>query len=227
MRVKSVFMVLMTLALLPAVASAQDRKVFGEIGIGPTPLFGKASDYIGTGFNFDAGALIKTSDVFGVKIDTMVSRHDVKDEVTTRLGVGDGNVWIWHLSGSAVVSSPMSARASVYGIGGGGVYYRHINLTNPGVGFATVCDPWLFICYDTPVATDKIIGSRSSTDFGMNVGAGLNFKVSEGSALFVEIRYHYIWGPKPSVTVNPLTGASTNNGDVNTQMMPIIFGVRF
>jgi len=224
MRVK-LLIVLMTLALLPAVAAAQDRKVVGEIGIGPTILFGPAADNVGTGFNFDAGVLVKLSEVFGVKVDTLVSRHDVKDEVTTALGVGDGNVWIWHLSGNAMLSTPFKNRASLYSIAGLGVYYRNANLTNPGVGFATVCDPWLYVCYDTPVATDKVIGSRSSTDFGMNIGGGVNFKVGETSMLFVEFRYHYVWGPKPDVAVNPLTGANT--GNANTQMMPITFGVRF
>jgi opacity protein-like surface antigen len=163
--------------------------------------------------------------VFAIKGDTLVSRHDVKDDVTAALGVGDGNAWVWHLSANAMLSSPFKNRASVYTIGGLGVYYRNVNLTNPGVGFVTVCDPWLFVCYDTPVATDKIVGERSSTDFGMNIGGGVNFKVGETSMLFIEFRYHYIWGPKPDIAVNPLTGANT--GNVNTQMMPITFGVRF
>ena len=34
---------------------------------------------------------------------------------------------------------------------------------------------------------DKIVGDRSSTDFGMVFGGGVTFR-----AIYAEIRYHYI-----------------------------------
>ena len=43
---------------------------------------------------------------------------------------------------------------------------------------------------------ENILGERSSTDFGINVGGGVNFQVGETAAIYVEARYHYIWGPE-------------------------------
>ena len=59
------------------------------------------------------------------------------------------------------------------------------------VGVITVCDPYWLICYPTAVSTDAIVGDRSSTDFGINVGGGVNF-----GAFYAEARYHYVWGPR-------------------------------
>jgi opacity protein-like surface antigen len=224
MRLYSALGALVLIAAIPAVAAAQDRKVIGEVGMGPTIVFGPAGDRIGTGFNFDFGVIYKASNTFGIKVDTLVTRHDVKDEITSQLDVGDGNAWMWHFSGNAMISSGFDKKASVYGIGGLGVYYRKVNLTNPGVGFVTVCDPWLLICYPVAVEADQIVGERSTTDFGMNFGGGVNFRVGATTSVFVEFRYHYVWGPKPVPTVQPLNGEVKA---INSQMMPITFGIRF
>ena len=210
--------------LAPAAALAQDRRVVGEIGVGPTFVMGTAGDNVGSGFNFQFGAIYKVNDRFGIKLDSMVTSHDVKDEITTALSVGDGDAWMWHLSGSVVLSTPSSRPISAYAITGLGVYYRRVTLTNPGAEFIEVCNPWLLICYDAPIPADQIAGKRSSTDFGMNFGGGLNFRVAQNTAVFVESRFHYVWGPKTSPEVNPL---ATTNGSANGQFFPLVFGVRF
>ena len=38
------------------------------------------------------------------------------------------------------------------------------------------------------------MGERSSTDFGMDFGGGVNF-----GAVYAELRYHYIWGPEVQI----------------------------
>ena len=79
-----------------------------------------------------------------------------------------------------------------YGLVGMGVYYRPIKVTTPAVGYVPgYCDPWWYVCYPGGfVPVDKIVGERSSTDFGMDFGGGVNF-----GAIYAEFRYHYIWGP--------------------------------
>ena len=224
MRVVTGVLAMVLAALVPATARAQDRRVVGEIGVGPTFVMGTAADNIGSGFNFQFGAIYKINDRFGIKLDSMITSHDVKDEVAASLNVGDGDAWMWHLSGSLLVSTPTSRPLSVYGIGGLGVYYRKVALTNPGVGFVEVCNPWLMVCYDAPIPVDQIVGERSSTDFGVNFGGGLNYRVSSNTAVFLETRFHYVWGPKTSPEVNPL---ATTSRSANGQFLPLVFGVRF
>ena len=78
-----------------------------------------------------------------------------------------------------------------------GVYYRPIKVTTPGVGWVPgYCDPWWYVCYPGGMGRNStnIIGERSSTDFGMAFGGGVNF-----GTFYAELRYHYIWGPEVQV----------------------------
>ena len=63
-------------------------------------------------------------------------------------------------------------------LGGAGVYHRIVQIAwadEPAVGYTTFCDPYLYVCYRTPVAVNNIIGDHSSTDFGINVGGGFTY----------------------------------------------------
>ena len=111
----------------------------------------------------------------------------------------------------------------LYVLSGGGIYHRLVQLTTPSVGVASVCNPYWYICYPTAVSVDRIIGDRSSNDFGINFGAGLTFGTRP--MLYLETRYHYVWGPtiRPEVTpVNGPTEFSTNAG-----YFPVTFGIRW
>jgi opacity protein-like surface antigen len=110
----------------------------------------------------------------------------------------------------------------VYVLAGGGIYHRLIQLTSPSVGYASVCDPYWYICYPTLVPVDRIIGDRSSNDFGTNFGAGVTF--GGEPKFYIETRYHYVWGPKirPETPINGVSEFSTNAG-----YFPVTFGVRW
>ena len=113
-----------------------------------------------------------------------------------------------------------------YGLVGMGVYYRPIHVTTPGVGWVPgYCDPWWYVCYPGGwVETTNIVGERSSTDFGMSFGGGVNFGV-----VYAELRYNYIWGPEVSVSNSNLPGVSveTDTRKANGQFLQTTFGIRF
>jgi hypothetical protein len=66
-----------------------------------------------------------------------------------------------------------------------------------------------------------ILATRSSTGFGIDVGGGVNLMVTDKASVYVEARYHYIWGPE----LKDEQGVS--QGKANGQFFPITFGVRF
>ena len=117
----------------------------------------------------------------------------------------------------------MEGRAKPYLITGLGVYYRPVKVTSPGVGYVPgYCNPWYYVCWPGGwVPVENILGERSSTDVGINVGGGVNFQVGETAAIYVEARYHYIWGPE---VTDPRTNTTQK---ANGQFFPITFGVRF
>ena len=128
-----------------------------------------------------------------------------------------------------VVFTPKTeGKAHPYVVAGAGVYYRPVKVTTPAVGYVPpVCDPFWYYCSPGGfVAVDKIVGARSSTDFGIDVGGGVSFRVTDRASVFVEARWHYIWGPEYGPSVQPL-GVTGITGKANAQFFPITVGVRF
>jgi opacity protein-like surface antigen len=89
-----------------------------------------------------------------------------------------------------------------------------------------VCDPYWYVCYPSAVSVDNVIGKRSSTDFGMDFGGGVNFKLAERASIYFEVRYHYIWGPEVN-QVQPLTAGTSSTTKANGQFVPFTVGFRF
>jgi hypothetical protein len=117
-----------------------------------------------------------------------------------------------------------------YVLGGGGIYHRIVELTSPSVGYGTYCDPYWYVCYPAAVPIDQIIGSRSSNDFGINIGGGITF--GHEAKFYVESRYHYVWGKTfaPSAAQLPAGATSPCGGSgctTNAAYFPLTFGFRF
>ena len=234
MRVKTVPVFVVTLlASLPYVASAQ-RPVNFSFGGGYTQPNSEVSDRLGGGFNFNIGLQGNVTPVIG--IEGLYSFNGFGDKELT-LNVADnpgnptiptpfsGDMSMQYGTASLIVQKP-DGGVRPYGLVGMGVYYRKIRLTTPGVGWVPgYCDPWWYVCYPGGwVETTNIIGDRSSTDFGMSFGGGVNF----GPA-YAELRYHYVWGPE--VTVNqaspPIAGVTVDSHKANGQFLQTTFGFRF
>jgi hypothetical protein len=126
---------------------------------------------------------------------------------------------------NGVLKSKRDSAIGGYGIAGLGWYHRIVQVTSPSVGYATYCDPYWYICYPTLVSIDRIIGDRSSNDFGINFGGAITF--GREAMFYVEARYHYVWGPEIKSQVNPITGATVGGGSTNAGYLPITFGVRW
>jgi opacity protein-like surface antigen len=229
------------IAAVPAVA--QDEKpVKVTVGGGFTGVYGDGADRIGNGGNFTLGLLFKVSPTVSLQgeygwngmkqknLQIPVSVNPLAGGVPSdffadaNMQYGDFNVMLHPAS---------SGKAQPYFLTGLGVYYRPVTISTPSIGFATVCDPYWYVCYPAAVPVEQIVGSRSSTDFGMNFGAGVDFKVHESASIFFEIRYHYIWGPKISqdlVPTNPIAGGpetTPKSLSANGQFLPITVGFRF
>ena len=223
-----------------APANAQDdKKVHVFIGGGYTSVLGPAKDSISAhGGNITFGAIFKVSPMASVSGEYAwngVPKRQLQLPVYPSLPIVGGGVNqpffldgnMQYVDGNVLLHPATSGRAAPYGIVGLGWYHRPIAITTPGVGYATVCDPYWYVCYPTAVGVDKIVGERSSNDFGMNFGGGVNVMLGEHTSFFAEIRYHYVWGPEvPGPIVNPL-GATSTVTKANGQFLPITFGFRF
>jgi opacity protein-like surface antigen len=215
-------------------AQAQDRPVNVSIGGGFTIPNSDVRDHLGDGYNFNFGVQVNVSPVIG--IEGLYSFNGLGDKrISVPVSGTPGGATVptdfsasmnmQYGTGSVIFKAPQGT-IRPYGLVGMGVYYRPVKVTTPGVGFVPgYCDPWWYVCYPGGfVPVENIIGERSSTDFGMDFGGGVNF-----GAIYAEIRYHYIWGPEIQPQVNPLTGenVSGTGGKANGQFLATTFGIRF
>lgn len=223
------------LAALPADAQAQDKRINVSIGAGFTAPNSEVRDRLGDGYNINFGVQVNVTPV--VAIEGLYSFNGLGEKQLTLpvypSPVSNGgvptdlfvNMNMQYGVANLIVQAP-EGNVRPYGLVGGGVYYRPIELTTPGVGWVPgYCDPWFYVCYPGGwVETDNVIGDRSSTDFGMDFGGGVNF-----GAFYTELRYHYIWGPEVQASgpSQPIAGVEQDTRKANGQFLALTFGFRF
>lgn len=216
---------LVTLGLaLPAAAQTMELqeptppRIFGFVAGGPSFPMSDAADRFSTGYGFNVGLGVNASRMLGVQAEAFWSHYGVDEGALNATDI-DANSRMQYGTLEAVLRlghGPFGA----YVIGGGGVYYRRVEITEfLGSAVVPTCDPWLYYCYPTAVGVEQVLGARSSTDFGLNGGVGLTMRVAGGLKLFVEGRYHYIFGPEFE------GGGESQRAD--GQYIPLMFGLRF
>jgi opacity protein-like surface antigen len=226
-------------AALPASAQDPDKRVDFNFGAGATITTGALNDHLGSGYNINFGITINANPKVGINAEYSFNGMGQKQisvtqptppvagcppggcqNITTGPFSGDMNMQYGDFN---LVYRPMSKdqRSTVYFVAGGGVYYRPIKVTTPGAGYVPgYCDPFWYYCSPGGwVPVENIIGSRSSTDFGIDFGGGLNVRMSDAASFYFEVRYHYIWGPT-------FTASSTTYNS-NSAFIPITLGIRF
>ena len=134
-------------------------------------------------------------------------------------------LWLscWTIHNANHLRPKTEGKALPYIVAGVGYYYRPVKVTTPAVGYVPgYCDPWWYWCYPGGwVSYDKIIGSRSSSDFGIDFGGGVAVRLGDSASLYFEARYHYIFGPD----IKDSTGKSY--GKANGQFLPLVVGIKF
>jgi opacity protein-like surface antigen len=237
---RKVSLLLLVAALVAAVpAHAQDKRVDVNLGAGYTFALSDVKDHLGNGYNINLGVTIWGTEMLGFQAEYSFNGLGQKQitisqpnppiagcppggcsNITSGPFYADMNMQYGNFN--LVVRPPVQGAAHPYFIAGVGVYYRPVKVTTPSVGYVPgYCDPWWYYCVPGGwVPVDAIVGSRSSTDFGMDFGAGVNVKLGDSVAVYVEGRYHYIWGPS-------YKDQSGNDKKATGQFFPITFGLRF
>ena len=220
-----------------AVAQAQEKRVNVSLGGGFTAPNSEVRDHLGDGYNFNFGVQVNLTPMIAIEglysfngLGEKTLQFDVFPQPLADGGVPtdvSASMNMQYGTVNLIVQAP-EGNVKPYGLVGMGVFYRPIKVSTPGVGWVPgYCDPWWYVCYPGGwVETENILGERSSTDFGMSFGAGVNF----GKMIYAELRYHYIWGPEveEQTSVNPLASANVpSDRKANGQFLATTFGIRF
>ena len=203
-------------------ARAQYEPPRFRAGGGPILPAGATSDHFETGWQLMGGVGWKLArhEAFVFRFDYGYSRERLVGRALDA-GFVNGQHQVHDLEAD-VEWTLTRGPAPVYLLAGPGVYLQRTEITNlsdyaPG---PPICDPWLQVCAPGPVPAEDILGSRSSTNFGFNLGAGVDIPIRGRVAAFVEIRWRFVWGD-----VYGLPGGSERRGHFN--YFPVTLGVRF
>ena len=222
-------------AALPGAGQAQDglayKPVNFSIGGGWTMPVSDVSDHLGDGYNLTFGAQFNITPLFAVEglygfnglgdkvlsIPVFAVPFDVAS-VPSDFSAGMN---MQYGTANFIVQKP-DGTVRPYGLTGMGIYYRPVKVTTPSVGWVPgYCDPYWYVCYPGGfVETDRIVGKRSSTDFGVDFGGGVHI-----GNFFAELRYHHIWGPEVEVPSGSTDVPEKRKA--NGKFFQTTFGVRF
>jgi hypothetical protein len=215
---------LVAVLLLPATLSAQEDRFHPTIAGGPTSLDGVVGDGFGTGWGPVLGVSAEIHDFAAINVEfsyrSFQLRRDLDDVITQY----DARHKFSHLAFSlAAYLTRHGSRVRPYVLAGPGLYYRTFEISSY-TGDGVICDPWVSMCGTYP--PDQVTGSRGGWDLGVNAGVGIGVKLVETAELFIETRYHYVWGPEidPGSAPHP---SGTGTRRVNGQYTPITFGIKF
>ncbi len=221
---KSLLIACAITALLPGVALAQLPPPENERGVafefaatGSFPL-GATENRFNPGAGFLIGVGYDFSKTFGLLGEYSLTWFDVKSSVLPQADI-NGNQLIQSGTAQGLLNLVNTESAGFYLIAGGGLYFRRVEITRfEGTSVGTFCDPWLLVCYPTAVPVEDVLGSVTATDFGVNAGLGGFLRLGPYVKLFLEARYHFIWGDEINTPSGPR--------DSNAQFLPINFGIR-
>jgi opacity protein-like surface antigen len=237
MRAVKWFVILaLVIAAVPAAAQDPDKKVNINFGGGYTFALSEVRNKLGDGYNVSLGVMFNLNPKIGVQVeygfnglgskevDLPVSGDPGGSNPVFKPFYGDMNMQF--VDFNVVIKGNTAGKVIPYVVAGVGYYYRPAKVTTPATGYVPgFCDPYWYYCYPGGwVSYDKIIGSRSSSDFGIDFGGGVNFRLGDAVSLYFEAKYHYIWGPAYSVTDN---AGKVYEGKANGKFLPFVIGIRF
>jgi hypothetical protein len=223
------------LVILAAAAPARaqgDRPVHMNIGGGFTVPVSDVADRFTTGGGFNIGVIFEppATPMFGFQVEYGYNKLAGEDKFIplfpTPVATIGGEALIeshhsmHYIDFNGIFKPGGTPAFAPYAIAGAGMYYRSVSLTTPDVGYTTWCDPYWYVCYPTVVEIDRVIGDRSNWDPGINLGAGVTFRLGDTALFYVETRWHYMWGPE-------FTDANGVTQKANGQYFPVTFGFRF
>jgi hypothetical protein len=223
------------LILLTTPAFAQDKRVDVNLGGGVIFPVSDIKDDFDPGWNITFGATINANEKSGFLVDYTYDRMLGPEKTIlvspTPGGIGSSQLiesnHQMHVGTFNYVYKMSSSSSSVGGylLGGVGIFHRIVQLTSPAIGYATVCDPYWYVCYPAAVSVDNILGDKSSNDFGINLGGGVTF--GSEAKFYVEMRYQQVFGK----TIEPTTVGNNvvcpNECSTSATYFPITFGIRW
>jgi hypothetical protein len=154
-----------------------------------------------------AGAGINIGHHFGVLVDFMFNDFGSNRTTLNDQQVPDGTTRVWAFTLDPIVHLTGEDKpVDFYLTGGGGIYHRTVEFTQPALATVPVFDPFFGIIYPANIVTNEVLASFSNYKGGLNIGGGFSFRLGSSHAkLFAEARYHHMYTRPTPTTLLPVT----------------------
>ena len=199
------FAIICAVAAIPAVA--QTSRFTGFVGGGFSEPVQDIGSRLDVGWNAAAGVGVNFHPNIGLMLDFMYNDLAINRSTLNNIQVPNGSTRTWGFTLDPVIRlNPrgQDSHVEVYATGGGGIYHRTVEFTQPAIATVPVFDPF-FGVYPVDIATNQVIASHSNTKGGLDIGAGIAVGVRRGVNVFAEARYHYIFTGPTATTLLPVT----------------------
>ncbi len=198
-----------TLFAVTACAQEVPRFTF-NVGGGFTQPVGNTGRQLDMGWNVQGAAGMNFSEYVGLMVQADYNRMGINSSALNSAGFPGGNIGIFSATLNPIVHLTPRGHVDVYLIGGGGLYRRTQEFTQPGVAAFTTFNPF-FGFYTAVVPTTDVLASYTVNKPGVNGGAGIAFGTKWHGKFFAEARYHRIF----------------MTSDLHTDYIPVTFGFRW
>src|SRR5215510_2868309 len=145
-----------------------------NIGGGFTQPVGNTSRRLDTGWNVQGGIGVNFISHLGAMVQFNYNQMGINSTTLNRFGVPGGDVRMWSLTLNPIVHLNPKGPVDWYFIGGGGLYSRTQEFTEPSVAVVTGFDPF-FGFFPVAVPTTNVLATYTVMKPGVNVGGGLAF----------------------------------------------------
>ncbi len=192
------------------VSSAQETSHFAfDVGGGFTTPLGNTGRHVDYGWNVGAGAGYNFNSYIGAMIDVNYNSFGINSTTLQNIGVPGGGLHVFSATLDPIVHLTPKSHFDLYVTGGGGLYHRQQDFTQPSTAVFTGFDPF-FGFYPVAVPTTQVLASSSTNKPGIDGGIGIAFGSKWHGKFFAEARYNRIFG-----------------NYYHTDYMPVTFGFRW
>ncbi|HLK63935.1 MAG TPA: outer membrane beta-barrel protein [Bryobacteraceae bacterium] len=196
------------LALTVASAQEAPRFTFG-VGGGFTTPVGNTGREVDNGWNIGGGFGVNFVPYLGANINLNYNSFGINSATLSNIGVPGGGMHVFSATFDPIVHLNPKGHVDFYVTGGGGLYHRIIDFTQPNVAVVPGFDPF-FGFYPVAIPTTQILASYSVNKPGIDVGAGVAFGTKFHGKIFAEAKYNRIF-----------------MGQFHTDYIPVTFGFRW
>lgn len=178
-----------------------------NVGGGFTEPVRYAEGVLDRGFNVNAGAGVNFLHNFGIIAEFGYNHLGLASAALAAAGVPDGSTRIYSVTANPIVRFNPRGRFDVYFVGGGGLYRRTIEFTEPTTVPVTAFDPFYGVFYPAAVPAQTVLGSFTQNKGGLNIGGGVSVRIvgDSNTKFFAETRYHYLFTTPVRTTILPVT----------------------